>query len=53
MLQKKNPKSRQDLDPTTLKMPVGLSNHWAMGDSHGEQDAGFGIATGQLASTLD
>ena len=52
MLGKKNPKSRQDLDPTTFKMLVGLSNHCAMGDSHGEQDAGFGIATGLCNSRV-
>ena len=34
MLQKKNPKSRQDLDPTTFKMPVGQRVRWTKAKQH-------------------
>ena len=41
MLRKKKSKTLTGIKPTTFQIPVGCSNHWAMGDSYGEQVIGF------------
>ena len=35
----------EEFEPINFQVPVGRSSHWAMGNSHGEQVAGFGVTT--------
>ena len=39
--QEKKSKTLSGIKPTTFRIPVGCSNHWAMSDSYGELVVGY------------